>query len=134
MPWKECNHMDERLRFVAKLLDGEKMAAVCREFKISHKTGYKIFKRYKGIGLLGLQNQGRTPYRYANKLPFQVEKAILSIKQDHSSWGALDCGRIIFVKGGYGSKILQIVRGHRKSQERYSGDYPCFKSVVVCGN
>jgi len=24
MPWKECNAMDERLRFVAKLLDGEK--------------------------------------------------------------------------------------------------------------
>ena len=32
MPWKECNAMDERLRFVAKLLDGEKMAVMCREF------------------------------------------------------------------------------------------------------
>jgi len=31
MPWKECNRMDERLRFVARLLDGEKMAVVCRE-------------------------------------------------------------------------------------------------------
>lgn len=30
MPWKECDRMDERLRFVARLLDGEKMAAVCR--------------------------------------------------------------------------------------------------------
>jgi hypothetical protein len=38
MPWKECNRMDERLRFVARLLDGEKMAAVCREFSISRKT------------------------------------------------------------------------------------------------
>lgn len=35
MPWKECNHMDERLRFVARLLDGEKMAPLCREFGIS---------------------------------------------------------------------------------------------------
>ena len=26
MPWKECNRMDERLRFVARLLDGEKIA------------------------------------------------------------------------------------------------------------
>jgi hypothetical protein len=34
--------MDERLRFVARLLDGEKMAALCREFGISRKTGYKI--------------------------------------------------------------------------------------------
>ena len=30
MPWKECNAMDERLRFVARLLDGEKMAVMCR--------------------------------------------------------------------------------------------------------
>jgi hypothetical protein len=28
MPWKECNAMDERLRFVAKLLDGEKMSVM----------------------------------------------------------------------------------------------------------
>ena len=34
--------MDERLRFVAKLLDGESMTEVCREFGISRKTGYKI--------------------------------------------------------------------------------------------
>jgi hypothetical protein len=26
MPWKECHAMDERLRFVARLLEGEKMA------------------------------------------------------------------------------------------------------------
>ena len=27
MPWKECHVVDERLRFIARLLDGEKMAA-----------------------------------------------------------------------------------------------------------
>jgi transposase-like protein len=39
MPWKGCSVMDERLRFVAKLLDGEAMSEVCREFGISRKTG-----------------------------------------------------------------------------------------------
>jgi hypothetical protein len=34
--------MDERLRFVARLLDGEKMAVRCREFGSSRKTGDKI--------------------------------------------------------------------------------------------
>jgi transposase len=63
MPWKECSFMDGRLRFAAKLLDGEKMASVCREFGISRKTGYRIFNRYKDIGLLGLENPCRTPYR-----------------------------------------------------------------------
>lgn len=45
--------MDERLRFVARLLDGEKMAAVCADFGISRKTGYKIYDRYKEAGLHG---------------------------------------------------------------------------------
>lgn len=93
MPWKACNYMDGRLRLVAKLLDGEKMAAVCREFGISCKTGYKIFNRYKVIGIEGLEDRARTPYRYANKLPFQVEKTILRIKQDHPIWGAPEIHR-----------------------------------------
>ena len=50
MPWQECNRMDERLKFVARLLDGEKMAALCREFGISRKTGYKIIGRYNDSG------------------------------------------------------------------------------------
>ena len=88
MPWKECNRMDERLKFVARLLDGEKMAKLCREFGISRKTGYKIFNRYKDCGLEGLQDRSRRPYRHANRLPFQIERTILRIKKDHPSWGA----------------------------------------------
>jgi transposase len=51
MPWKESSVMDEHLRFVARLLDGEPMTEVCRDFGISRKTGYKIFDRYKEHGL-----------------------------------------------------------------------------------
>jgi putative transposase len=36
MPW-ECNQMDERLKFIVRLLDGEKMAAVCRGFNVSRR-------------------------------------------------------------------------------------------------
>ena len=38
MPWKECNVMDERVRFIFRVLEGEKMAALAREFGISRKT------------------------------------------------------------------------------------------------
>ena len=51
MPWQLSNLMDERIKFVARLLDGEQMAGLCREFGISRKTGYKIFNRYKDCGL-----------------------------------------------------------------------------------
>ena len=30
MPWKECRVVGERLRFIARLLDGEQMAGLCR--------------------------------------------------------------------------------------------------------
>lgn len=61
MPWKECNPMDERLRFVARLLDGDKMASLCRDFGISRKTGYKIYNRYKEHGLPGFEDKPRAP-------------------------------------------------------------------------
>ena len=74
--------MDERLRFVARLLDGEKMAALCREFDVSRKTGYKIFQRYKDCGLEGLTDRSRRPYRQANQLPLQIEKLIVQLKRE----------------------------------------------------
>jgi transposase InsO family protein len=88
MAWKECSKMDERLRFVARLLEGEKMAVVCREFGITRRTGYKLYDRYKECGLEGLNDRSRRPYRHANQLPYQVERAILGIKKDYPSWGA----------------------------------------------
>jgi transposase len=38
------------------------MPALCREFDISRKTGYKIFQRYKDCGLEGLTDRSRRPY------------------------------------------------------------------------
>ena len=88
MPWKECSVMDEKLRFIARLIDGEKMASLCREFGISRKTGYKIWDRYKDCGLEGLPSQSRRPYKQANQLPFQIESLIVQIKKDKPNWGA----------------------------------------------
>ena len=78
--------MEERLRFVARLLDGEKMAVLCGEFGISRKTGYKLFNRYKDSGLEGLTDRSRRPYRHANQLPMQVEKLIVQLKNEKPSW------------------------------------------------
>lgn len=88
MPWKGCSVMEERLRFVARLLDGEAMSDVCREFGISRKTGYKIFDRYKEHGLEALTDRSRRPVRYANQLPEQIESLILRCKREKPHWGA----------------------------------------------
>jgi putative transposase len=88
MPWKECNIVEERLQLIARVLDGEKMAGLCREFGISRKTGYKIFNRYKDCGIDGLTDRSRRPYRHANQLPMQIEKLIVSLKKEFRHWGA----------------------------------------------
>src|SRR6476619_4057395 len=88
MPWKECHVMDERVRFVARLLEGETMAVLCEEFGISRKTGYKIFRRYEQAGVRGLTDRSRRPYRHANQLPMAVEKTIVRLKKEYPTWGA----------------------------------------------
>jgi len=80
--------MDERMRFVIRLKDGESMASLCREFNISRKTGYKIFERYEECGLEGLSDRTRRPFRYANQLPEQIEAAIVAAKREKPHWGA----------------------------------------------
>ena len=88
MPWKECHVMDERVRFVARLLEGEKMAPLCAEFGISRKTGYKIFDRYKDCGLTAFNDRSRRPYRQANRLPAPLEAMIVRLKREYPGWGA----------------------------------------------
>jgi transposase InsO family protein len=88
MPWKERSVMDERVRFVGRLLDGESMSDVCREFGISRKTGYKIYNRYKDEGLDALTDRSRRPVRYANQLPDPIERLIVTSKKEKPHWGA----------------------------------------------
>ncbi len=80
--------MEERLRFVARLLEGESMSEVCRSFGISRKTGYKIYNRYRLEGPLALCDRSRRPIRYANQLPDQIEQMIVRLKKEKPHWGA----------------------------------------------
>ena len=54
MAWKESSVMNERVRFVSRLLEGEAMLELDQEFEISRKTGYKLYKRYDETGTVTL--------------------------------------------------------------------------------
>jgi putative transposase len=79
--------MDERRRFVARLLEAEKMA-LCAEFGIARKTGYKIFDRYKDCGVAGLQRSElpRAPAGQSAAAP--IEATIVRLKREYPGWGA----------------------------------------------
>ena len=88
MPWKECHVMDERLRFVARLLEGEKMAPLCAEFGISRKTGYKISTATRTAGSRPSAIGPDRPHRQANRLPAPMEATIVRLKRENPGWGA----------------------------------------------
>lgn len=99
MPWKACEPMDERLKFVARLLDREKMAGLYREFGISRKTGYKIIARYNNCGLQGLSDRSsmRCPAElYASSTrPYRGVPDLHYPLHDKTVTGTT-CGRICF--------------------------------------
>ena len=105
MPWKESSVMDERMRFVIRLKDGESMAALCREYGISRPTGYKIFERYEECGIEGLTDRTKRPYRYANSLPPQIEAMIVASKKEKPSWGARKLRERLLRKLPHGVKV-----------------------------
>ena len=88
MPWNESTKMDEKLKFVSRFLDGEKISRLCEEFGISRVTGHKIIDRYKESGLEAFNDRSRRPSRQANRLPFQVEQLIVNVKKEFPNWGA----------------------------------------------
>lgn len=80
--------MDERLRFIARLLDGEKLSVVCEDFGISRKTGDKIFERYKDAGLVGLTDRSRRPHRQRQSAADGGRELIVRLKKEYPHWGA----------------------------------------------
>src|SRR5262245_66387244 len=84
MPWKECNAMDERVKFIARFLEGGTGPGV-RGFAQDGLQDHRALSRHR---LGRLTDRSRRPYRHANQLPFQIEALIVRLKQEKPSWGA----------------------------------------------
>ncbi len=87
MPWKASEPVTERMRFVSRYLDGERMTDLCREFEISRKTGYKFLQRYREDGPEGLLDQTRQPRRNPNRTSSGMVATIVELRRRYSTWG-----------------------------------------------
>ena len=88
MPWKVSDIVNQRMNFVMRLEQGERMSDLCREFGISRKTGYKLAKRYKERGPLGLYDEPRIAKRLPHRTPDEVVDRILALKKTYPHWGS----------------------------------------------
>jgi len=87
VPWKETCHVSERLSFMKRLEQGDRMTDVCREFGVSRKTGYKLWARYQRLGAVGLFDESRRPERSPQRVTGEVETVVLQARQAHPTWG-----------------------------------------------
>jgi transposase InsO family protein len=87
VPWRETSPVDERMRFMARLRDGERMGDLCAEFGISRKTGQKLKARFEHAGVEGLKDQSRAPRQIPHRTTREIQELILETKRAHMSWG-----------------------------------------------
>lgn len=95
MPWKESYRMSERMKFILRLESGERMIDLCREFRVSRKTGYKFLDRYKRFGAKGLFDESRAPIVVRNKTPDSLVSLIVNLKREKTTWGAAKIREIL---------------------------------------
>jgi transposase InsO family protein len=88
MPWKVISPMDAKTEFVLRAMRQDSdFSALCQEFGISRKTGYKWKERFLRDGMCGLYDRSRRPESSPNQLDEDQVCRIVRLKQSHPHWG-----------------------------------------------
>ncbi len=87
MPWKKNEPMDQRIEFVMRAMRTNNFRALCAEYGISAKTGYKWQRRFLEQGQAGMAEQSRRPHRHGEQLPEGVVCEMVRLKVAHEHWG-----------------------------------------------
>ena len=87
MPWKETLKMNQKIQFAQEALHTSNFLALCKEYGISRKTGYKWRARYEEHGAAGMHDQSRRPQSHSSSLSEDVTCEIILLKNAHSKWG-----------------------------------------------
>jgi transposase InsO family protein len=88
VPWKASSVVLQRKDFVRRLAAGESMTALCAEFGISRKTGYKFAKRFADSGADGLEDRARGARSRPNQTASDIEALIVREKHRRLRWGS----------------------------------------------
>ena len=84
---------DLREEFANVALNSANFSAVCRDYCITRKTGYKWLKRY--VEGLPMSDRSKAPLHIANKTDPETEKIILDVRADNPGWGAKTIHKVL---------------------------------------
>lgn len=122
MPWKVCDAMSLRKEFIMLAsVSGANIRQLCRQYKISPKTGYKWLKRYSEDGDEGLKDRSRKPLASPRQTPAGHEAVVVTMRDERRVWGGRKI-RARMIAQGYqdvpaASTITDILRRHGRLSE-----------------
>jgi putative transposase len=79
--------MEERIEFGLKALRSGNFRALCREYGITARTGYKWRERFLRCGIGGMEEESRRPRRSPEALEEREVCEIVRLKEAHRHWG-----------------------------------------------
>ena len=86
MPWESKTVEELRKEFVTAAQENGNFSALCREFGITRKTGYKWLERY--AAQMSLSDMSRKPFNVTNRTPEEIEQLIIALRRENPGWGA----------------------------------------------
>ena len=88
VPWHETDRFTEQMRFIERWSEGrESVAALCRRFGISRKTGHKRIRRFLEEGIEGVGDLSRRPRTIPHKTPRETSELLIDARTKHPAWG-----------------------------------------------
>lgn len=96
MVWMEKSTVSLRQEFVYLAgQDGANVSALCRQFGISSKTGYKWLNRFDAAAgdVQALHDRSRRPLSSPARSSDAVEQAVLALRRAHPAWGGRKIAR-----------------------------------------
>lgn len=106
MPWERKTVEEQRKEFAEAAKETKNFSALCREFGITRKTGYKWVERYAENA--NLSDKSRKPFKIANRTPIETEERIVALQGENPGWGAKKLKEVL-ERQGYAVPCMKTV-------------------------
>jgi transposase InsO family protein len=93
MPWEATTVIEQRVQFIRdyqhQVMSGlVTMSALCHEYGIARKTGYKFVRHHREQGWAGVADRSRAPRSGPHWTPDRVCEAVVTVRRENPDWGA----------------------------------------------
>jgi transposase InsO family protein len=88
MCWRTTGVREQRVEFVVRVSRGESISELCREYGISRPTGYLWVRRFRELGVAGVETHSHRPLSSPRQTAPAIESRIVELREQRPDWGA----------------------------------------------